>query len=101
MNGFPLALRSRPGNQTGDWLKAVCSDPSSTTETCVSYVWGVIDALTRWPPTDLKPFCISGMSYGAIADGVRSHIASISDTDAARTDAVSLVRRAVSARFSC
>ena len=98
---FPLSLRSRTGEQTGDWLKAVCRARSRPAETCVSYVWGVIDSLTRWPPSDLKPFCISGMSYGAIEDGIRSHIASVSDTDAALTDAVSLVRQAVSDRFPC
>lgn len=98
---FPLRLRGRPGNQSGDWLKAVCKAPASRAETCASYVWGVIDSLTRWPPSDLKPFCISGMSYGTIGDGIRSHIASVSDTDAEGTDAVSLVRQAVSARFPC
>lgn len=98
---FPLGLRGRPGNHTGEWLKAVCGSPSSNTETCASYVWGVIDSLTRWPSSDLKPFCISGMSYGAIEDRIRNHLASVSDADAERTDAVSLVRQAVSARFPC
>jgi hypothetical protein len=98
---FPLTLRGRSGEQTGDWLKAVCEDTLKSAETCVSYVWGVLDALKRWPPSDLRPICISGMTYGAIADGIRSHIASVSDDDAERTDAVTLVRMAVSARFPC
>jgi hypothetical protein len=101
---FRLSMAAgRPGEQTGEWLKAVCQAPSKTDETCVSYMWGTLDALTRWPPRDNdgKPFCISGLSYGTIADGVRGYVSSVSDEDAGRTDAATLIRRAAISRFPC
>lgn len=96
-------VTGKPGEQTGEWLKAVCRAQSKMDETCVSYMWGVLDALAKWPPSGSgrKPICISGQSYGSIADRVRSYLSRISDEVASRTDAASLVEIAATEEFPC
>lgn len=100
---FPLTFNSgEPGEMTGEWLKDVYRSGSKLEETCVSYMWGVLDALERWPPRDgQRPFCTDGLSYGTIADGMRSYVAGVDDEEAGRRDAATLVRRAMIERFPC
>lgn len=100
---FPLTMTGGgAGNQTGEWLKDVCRVQGGLEETCLSFMWGTLDALKVWPPRDGEaPYCLSGLSYGTIGDGVRSYLSGISDEEAGRTDAVTLIRRAVIARFPC
>lgn len=95
---FPLFQSEQLGSpqQRGGWLKQICAR-KKLEETCVSYVWGVIDSLETWG-RETKHFLIN-RSYGEIIRGIRDYLETLSVEDAEKMGAPELIQRALEAQF--